>query len=108
MSQPPVDLPNPAATRVRYAVLAWFCGLSMITYIDRVCIKQVQGDMQQDLGLSGRQFAWTFSAFALAYALFEIPTGWLGDRLGPKKCWCVSSCAGFYSPRSRASSSVPG
>jgi ACS family glucarate transporter-like MFS transporter len=94
MSQPPVELPNIAATRVRYAVLAWFCGLSMITYIDRVCIKQVQGDMQQDLGLSGSQFAWTFSAFALAYALFEIPTGWLGDRIGPKKvlvrivlCW---------------------
>jgi MFS family permease len=83
-----------APSRVRFTVLAWFCGLSMITYIDRVCIKQVQGDMQSDLGLTGRQFAWAFSAFALAYALFEIPTGWLGDRLGPKKvlirivlCW---------------------
>ena len=94
MSQAPLELPNAAATRVRYTVLAWFCGLSMITYIDRVCIKQVQGDMQRDLGLTGSQFAWAFSAFALAYALFEIPTGWLGDRLGPKKvlvrivlCW---------------------
>ena len=83
-----------AATRVRYAALAWLCALSTITYIDRVCIKQVQGDMQRDLGLTGSQFAWAFSAFALAYAIFEIPTGWLGDRLGPKKvlvrivlCW---------------------
>jgi MFS family permease len=66
----------------------------MITYIDRVCIKQVQGDMQRDLGLTGSQFSWTFSAFALAYALLEMPTGWLGDRYGPKKvlirivlCW---------------------
>ncbi len=81
-------------TRVRYAALAWLCGLSMITYIDRVCIKQVQGDMQRDLGLTGSQFAWAFAAFALAYALFEVPAGWLGDRLGPKKvlarivlCW---------------------
>ena len=91
-----VELPHPQATRVRYTVLAWFCGLSMITYIDRVCIKQVQGDMQRDLGLTAAQFAWTFSAFALAYALFEIPAGWLGDRLGPKKvlvrivlCWLL-------------------
>jgi len=26
-----------------------------------------------------------FSAFGLAYALFEIPSGWLGDRIGPRK-----------------------
>ena len=83
-------------TRVRYVVLAWFCSLSMITYIDRVCIKQVQGDMQRDLGLTGTQFAWAFSAFALAYALFEMPAGWLGDRIGPKRvltrivlCWLL-------------------
>jgi MFS transporter, ACS family, glucarate transporter len=85
-----------APTRVRYGMLAWFCALSMITYVDRVCIKQVQDPMQRDLGLTGSQFSWTFSAFALAYALFEIPTGWLGDRLGPKKvririvvCWLI-------------------
>lgn len=91
------ETPNPALpTRARYTALAWLCGLSAITYIDRVCIKQVQGDMQSDLGLTGRQFAWTFSAFALAYALFEVPTGWLGDRLGPKRvlvrivlCWLL-------------------
>src|SRR5437867_4466648 len=83
-------------TRVRFRVLGWLCSLSMITYIDRVCIMQVQGEMQDDLGLSKEQFAWAFSAFALAYALFEVPTGWLGDLLGPRKvlirivlCWLL-------------------
>lgn len=68
----------------------------MMTYIDRVCIMQVQDDMKRDLGLSSEQFAWAFSAFALAYALFEVPTGWLGDRIGPRKvltrivlCWLL-------------------
>ena len=28
---------------------------------------------------------YVFGAFTLAYALFEIPGGWLGDRFGPKK-----------------------
>ena len=28
---------------------------------------------------------WAFSAFAWAYALFEIPGGWLGDRFGPRR-----------------------
>src|SRR5262245_44117823 len=75
-------------TLVRYKVLAWACALSMITYIDRVCIKQVGGAMQQALGLTPQQFAWAFAAFGLAYALFEVPSGWLGDRLGPRKVLC--------------------
>jgi len=88
----PVLIPQPTA--VRYGVLAWLCSLSMITYIDRVCIMQVREDMERDLGLEEWQFSYAFSAFALAYALCEIPTGWLGDRLGARKvltrivlCW---------------------
>jgi hypothetical protein len=42
MSQTLVETPtSAAATRVRYVVLAWFCSLSMITYIDSVCIKKL-------------------------------------------------------------------
>jgi MFS family permease len=66
----------------------------MITYIDRVCIMSVHKDIESDLGLESWQFAWAFSAFALAYAIFEVPSGWLGDLLGPRKvltriilCW---------------------
>jgi MFS family permease len=81
-------------TQVRYYILAWFCSLSMMTYIDRVCIMQVQDDIMRDLNLTQQQFAWAFSMFALAYALFEVPSGWIGDRIGPRKvlarivlCW---------------------
>lgn len=74
-----------APTQVRYRVLAWVCSLSMLTYVDRVCIKQVAGRMSEDLGLTPQQFGWVFAAFGLSYALFEIPSGWLGDRLGPRK-----------------------
>jgi MFS family permease len=28
---------------------------------------------------------WVFSAFTFAYAAFEIPSGWLGDVIGPKR-----------------------
>jgi MFS family permease len=71
-------------TNVRYTVLAWACSLSMLTYVDRVCIKNVSGDMRSDLGLSKEEFGLVFSAFGLAYALFEVPSGWLGDRYGPR------------------------
>lgn len=75
-------------TKVRYVVLAWACSLSMLTYVDRVCIKQVEQDMSTALGLTPQQFAWVFSAFGLAYALFEVPSGFLGDRYGPRRVLC--------------------
>jgi MFS transporter, ACS family, glucarate transporter len=83
-------------TWVRYQVLTWVCSLSMLTYIDRVCIKKVAPDMSRDLGLSAQEFGLVFAAFGVAYALFEIPSGWLGDRFGPRKvltrivlCWSL-------------------
>jgi MFS transporter, ACS family, glucarate transporter len=83
-------------TGVRYGVLGWACALSMITYIDRVCFKQVGGEIAHELGLTDIQLGMAFAAFALSYALFEVPSGWLGDLLGPRKvltriviCWSV-------------------
>lgn len=85
MNQPIVLSSTALPTRVRYGVLGWVCSLSMLTYIDRVAIKSVRGSMQSELGLSNEQFAYIFAAFGLSYALFEVPSGWLGDRIGPRK-----------------------
>ena len=57
----------------------------MIQYIDRVCISQAAPAISKDLGLTPKQMGFIFSAFTLAYALFEIPTGWLGDKIGARK-----------------------
>jgi sugar phosphate permease len=71
-------------TRVRYGVMAFLCSLSFLTYYDRVCISRAQQDIQLDLGLEDGQLAIVFGAFSLAYALFEMPSGWLGDRYGAR------------------------
>ena len=73
------------ATRVRWKVLAWLCSLSALTYITRIGIIQVQDRIELDLHLTPQRLAYAFSAFSLAYALFEMPSGWLGDKLGPRK-----------------------
>ena len=70
---------------VRDGVLRFAVTLAMITYVDRVCISQAAPFMQEELGLTAGQMGLAFSAFAWAYALFEIPGGWLGDRIGPRK-----------------------
>ncbi|MCA1686488.1 MAG: MFS transporter, partial [Planctomycetia bacterium] len=72
-------------SRVRYQVLAFTVALAGITYLDRVCISKTADDIMRDLRLSNLQMGFVFSAFTLAYALFEIPTGAWGDRIGTRR-----------------------
>ena len=81
-------MPEPAElrpTRARYWVIVFAIILAVIQYIDRVCISQAAPAISEDLGLTPKQMGYIFSAFTLAYALFEIPTGWLGDKIGARK-----------------------
>src|SRR5262245_41861980 len=73
------------ASRARFSLLNLTFALSIITFIDRVCIASAAPSIRQELGLNAVQMGWIFSAFTFAYALFEIPSGWLGDRFGPRK-----------------------
>ncbi|MCL4840707.1 MAG: MFS transporter [Bryobacteraceae bacterium] len=68
----------------RYGVVAALFVLSMITYIDRACISTAKDPITRDLGFSDAQMGLVFSAFALGYALAQIPSGWLADRFGPR------------------------
>lgn len=72
-------------TRARYLTVVFAIMLAIIMYIDRVCISQAALSMRGDLGLTQVQMAWAFSVFGWAYALFEVPGGWLGDRIGPRR-----------------------
>src|SRR5262245_54983340 len=72
-------------TRARYWVVVFAVTLAILSYIDRVCISQAAPVMMHDLGLDKVQMGHVFSAFGIAYALFEIPGGWMGDWMGPRK-----------------------
>lgn len=72
------------ATRVRLQVMALLCGLSFLTYYDRQCIVRAQEGIQQSLALGDEQMGLVFGAFWLAYALFEVPGGWMGERFGAR------------------------
>src|SRR5215475_4254814 len=74
----------PRPTRVRHGVLGFTLVLTAIAYLDRVCISTAAPAMKQDLGISDVEMGYVFSAFTLAYALFEVPSGWLADRFGAR------------------------
>src|SRR5882724_7569844 len=75
----------PIMTRARFTLLRFAFFLSVVTFLDRVCIASAASSIREDLHLTAVEMGWVFSAFTLAYAIFEIPSGWLGDTIGPRK-----------------------
>jgi sugar phosphate permease len=68
----------------RYRVLIFLFSLMFLTYLDRISIGLVGKRIISEFHLSNTQFGWVVSAFSLAYALFEIPSGIMGDRKGQR------------------------
>jgi sugar phosphate permease len=81
----PGPVTTAAESRARGTVLWFVFLLAFVTYLDRVCISAAARYIKDDLRLSTQQMGVALSAFALAYALFEIPSGWLADVIGPRK-----------------------
>jgi MFS family permease len=72
-------------TNTRHYVLLFAVVLAIITYIDRVSISVAGPRIAEDLKFTDKQLGFIFSAFAVAYALFEIPGGLMGDKWGARK-----------------------
>ena len=72
-------------SRARYGVVGLAIGLAVLSYVQRVAISQAAGPISHDLHLSKAQMGFVFGAFGLSYALFEIPIGLLGDRIGVRR-----------------------
>lgn len=71
-------------TRVRYGVISAACAMSVVLYLDRVCVGIAQPYIAEDLQLSTGQLQWFLSAFFWSYALGQVPAGWFSDRYGPR------------------------
>lgn len=70
---------------VRYLLVVGTFSLSILLYVDRICISTAQKEICSELRLDNIQFGWVLSIFSLGYALFQSPGGWLADRLGPRR-----------------------
>lgn len=75
-------------THARYWVVVFALALAMIMYIQRVAISQAIVPISAELHLNKAQTGAVLGAFGLSYALFEIPMGLLGDKLGVR--WVLS------------------
>ncbi|HSP69413.1 MAG TPA: MFS transporter [Bryobacteraceae bacterium] len=85
-------VPHTAAlrpTKTRWLILFLISLMYLICYMDRSNISVAQPEIAKAFGLSKNQMALILSAFTWAYALGQVPAGWLGDRFGPKKVLTV-------------------
>ena len=80
----PVSTTTETTSTARYRVVALATTLAMVTYLDRTAIGTLAPGIRRDLGLSAVEMGWIFTAFQLAYGLFEIPTGRWADRVGTR------------------------
>ena len=72
-------------TRTRYRASGFLFALAAVTYLDRVCISTLAPQISRDLDLSKLQMSFVFSAFAVAYAAFEIVSAWWGEKIGARR-----------------------
>ena len=86
---PRVAVVTAAATRTRWWMLVLFSLMYLICYLDRGIISVAQPEMRQAFGLTLGQMGLVLAAFTWAYAIGQIPVGWLGDRFGPKRVLSV-------------------
>ncbi|HTR36707.1 MAG TPA: MFS transporter [Bryobacteraceae bacterium] len=82
---PAADAPAARPTKTRWLILFLISLMYLICYMDRSNISVAQPEIAKAFGLNKSSMALVLSAFTWSYALGQIPAGWLGDRLGPKK-----------------------
>jgi ACS family glucarate transporter-like MFS transporter len=72
-------------TRVRWILVICITFMAAIFFVDRVNVSIAGHSIARAYDLTDVQLGWIFSAFFMGYGLFQIPAGWLADRLGPRR-----------------------
>ncbi len=69
----------------RWIILAISWIVFFVAFLDRVNLSVAMPLIMKDFAFTPEQAGYLFSAFFLTYTLFQIPGGYLGDKIGPKK-----------------------
>jgi len=78
----------------------------LITYLDRVNISTAAPVVSKEFGFDKVTMGAIFSAFGWAYAIFQVPGGWLGDRFGARNVLTI--IVGYWSIMTAATVAATG
>src|SRR5258707_1102799 len=74
-------------THVRYWIVLFLFLLTSVNFADRATLSIVGTDLAKELKLGPVAMGYLLSAFAWAYVIFQIPGGWLLDRIGSRRIY---------------------
>jgi sugar phosphate permease len=74
---------------IRVRVLLAACGLAVLGYIHRVGFAQALPEIQDRFEFTNSAASYVFASFFVAYGLFEVPWGLIGDKLGVRNLLIV-------------------
>src|SRR3974377_950765 len=90
----------------RWYILVLICVMYLITYLDRVNISTAAPEISKEFGFDKITMGWIFSAFVWAYAIFQVPGGWLSDRFGPRPV--LATIVAYWSVMTAATAAATG
>src|SRR5471030_2190939 len=79
-----MEQPTTRRSKGRWYILGLISLMYLITYLDRVNISTAAPVISKEFGFDKITMGIIFSAFVWAYAMFQVPGGWLGDRFGAR------------------------
>jgi len=80
-----MEKPTARRSKGRWYILVLISAMYLITYLDRVNISTAAPVISKEFGFDKITMGVIFSAFVWAYALFQVPGGWVSDRFGSRK-----------------------
>ena len=97
---------QPRRSKGRWYILALICLMYLITYLDRVNISAAAPIISKEYGFDKITMGAIFSAFVWAYALFQVPGGWLSDRFGARPV--IGTIVAYWSVMTAATAAATG
>ncbi|MGP3964225.1 MFS transporter [Nonomuraea sp. 3N208] len=79
-----------ARSRLRWTIIAMSAAGLTIAYLDRSALSVASTYMQDDLGFDQTMKGVLLSSFFWTYAIFQLPSGWLLDRFGPRVVYPIA------------------
>lgn len=81
--------PHGRMSRQRFVLISILFFHSVNTYMDRACIASAVDYIKRDLSISAEWMGLVLGIFAVGYARFQVPSGWIADKLGPRKALTI-------------------
>ena len=96
----------PSRSKGRWYILFLICLMYLITYLDRVNISTAAPEISKEFGFDKITMGVIFSAFVWAYAIFQVPGGWLSDRFGARPV--LATVVAYWSVMTAATAAATG